>query len=502
MNKLRLLSILPIFIAGLLLALLFDVLHAADSFQDPYVDNGSELSAIPSKISYQGVYSQDDVNVSGNRDMVFQLFANESCSGSALQSITKNDVSLHNGLFNVVLEVNMAHFNGQELWLQVQIDGNNFGCEQILPSPYALYSTSTDFHNLLGTTLTGLNSPVVITGTYSALPLSPGAAVGAPLVVSNVLTTGMGVRVLNATYGLYVDQAQWYGLWISQAGLYGIVSHGNDIGVMGQANSTGANFGLYGNTLSPSGTGVYGTATATSGTTYGVQGVASSTSGYGVYGTNTGVGVYGQSTGTSGYGGRFESNQYRGMYAKGGFNWYDAYIDGHNDAFGLYVQDGITTPGNISKGGGSFKIDHPLDPENRYLYHSFVESPDMMNIYNGNVVLDENGEAWVQLAEWFEALNIDYRYQLTPIGGPGPNLYIAQKIENNRFKIAGGTAGLEVSWQVTGIRNDPYAQAYRIPIEEDKPQHERGTYLHPDAYGVPHELGVHHLLREAEDMDE
>jgi hypothetical protein len=479
MNKLRLLSILPIVIAGLMLTLLFDALKAADSFQDPSVDSGSELSSIPAKISYQGVYSQDDVNVSGNRDMLFRLFANDSCSGSPLQSITKNNVSLHNGLFNVVLDVNTAHFNGQELWLQVQIDGNDFGCEQILPSPYALFSASTDFQNLLGQTLTGLNSPMVITGTYSALPLTPGAAVGAPMVVSNVLTTGMGVRVLNATYGLYVDQAQWYGLWISQAGLYGIVSHGNDIGVLGRATSSGANSGLYGE--------------------------SSSLSGRGVFGTNTGVGVYGQSTGTStpnSYGGYFVSNNRRGMYAIGANGWYDAYIDGHNDGVGLFVRDGISTPANISSGSGSFKIDHPLDPENRYIHHSVVESPDMMNIYNGNVVLDENGEAWVQLAEWFEALNIDYRYQLTPIGGPGPNLYIAQKIENNRFKIAGGTAGLEVSWQVTGIRNDPYAQAYRIPVEEDKPQHERGTYLHPDAYGVPHELGVHHLLREAEKMDE
>jgi hypothetical protein len=360
---------------------------------------------------------------------------------------------------------------------------------------------SIDLHDHLGQTWTGLNNPKVITGTYSALPLTPGAPVGAPLVVSNILTTGMGVRVLNATYGLYVDQAQWYGLWISQTGLYGIVSNGNDIGVVGQASSTGTNYGIYGNSSSTSGTGMYGVATANSGTTYGVRGIANSTGGYGVYGANSGTGVYGLSTGTSAansYGGYFVSNQRRGLYAKGAGNYYDAYIDGNNDGFGLYALDGITTPGNVSKGGGSFKIDHPLDPQNQYLYHSFVESPDMMNIYNGNVILDGNGEAWIQLPGWFQALNIDYRYQLTPIGGPGPNLYIAQKIVNNRFKIAGGTAGLEVSWQVTGIRNDPYAQANRIPIEEDKPQHERGTYLHPAAYGVADALGVHHVIKEME----
>jgi hypothetical protein len=140
--------------------------------------------------------------------------------------------------------------------------------------------------------------------------------------------------------------------------------------------------------------------------------------------------------------------------------------------------------GNLTKGGGSFKIDHPLDPENQYLYHSFVESPDMMNIYNGNIILDENGEAWVELPEWFEALNKDFRYQLTPVGAPGPNLYIAEKIKDNHFKISGGEPSAEVSWQVTGIRHDPFAETNRIPVEETKPPEEQGTYLHPEAYGA------------------
>ncbi len=141
--------------------------------------------------------------------------------------------------------------------------------------------------------------------------------------------------------------------------------------------------------------------------------------------------------------------------------------------------------GTLTKDGGSFKIDHPLDPENKYLSHSFVESPDMMNVYNGNVVLDDAGEATVELPDWFEALNKDFRYQLTPIGAPGPNLYVAEEITNNQFRIAGGKSGLKVSWQVTGIRQDAYANAHRIPVEEDKPEAERGTYRHPELYGEP-----------------
>ena len=154
-----------------------------------------------------------------------------------------------------------------------------------------------------------------------------------------------------------------------------------------------------------------------------------------------------------------------------------------NEAITLNGQDGdISITGNLSKGSGSFKIDHPLDPENKFLSHSFVESPDMMNIYNGNVILDEEGSAWVTLPEWFEALNKEFKYQLTCIGGFA-QVYIAEEITNGRFKIAGGSEGLKVSWQVTGVRQDPFAELNRIQVEEEKPADQRGTFLHPSAYG-------------------
>ena len=150
----------------------------------------------------------------------------------------------------------------------------------------------------------------------------------------------------------------------------------------------------------------------------------------------------------------------------------------------------VTITGTLSKGGGSFKIDHPLDPENRYLSHSFVESPDMKNVYDGNVVLDAKGEATVTLPDWFEALNKDFRYQLTALGAPGPNLYVADEIADHRFRIAGGTPGGKVSWMVTGIRQDAWANQNRIPIEQEKPADERGRYLHPAAFGLPLDKGI------------
>jgi hypothetical protein len=146
---------------------------------------------------------------------------------------------------------------------------------------------------------------------------------------------------------------------------------------------------------------------------------------------------------------------------------------------------GVNVVGTLTKTTGSFKIDHPLDPANKYLYHSFVESPDMMNIYSGVIVLDANGEAVVGLPDWFEALNRDFRYQLTPVGAPGPNLYIAEEVASNQFKIAGGKPGSKVSWQVTGIRQDVYANAHRIQVEVDKAPTDRGHYLFPELYGAP-----------------
>ena len=138
--------------------------------------------------------------------------------------------------------------------------------------------------------------------------------------------------------------------------------------------------------------------------------------------------------------------------------------------------------GILSKGGGAFKIDHPMDPENKYLLHSFVESPDMLNIYNGKVETGKDGKAWVELPGYFESLNRDFCYQLTVIGSFAQAI-ISKEITSNRFEIATDIPFTKVSWQVTGIRNDPFAQMHRIPNVMDKEPENRGTYLHPKAYG-------------------
>ncbi len=122
----------------------------------------------------------------------------------------------------------------------------------------------------------------------------------------------------------------------------------------------------------------------------------------------------------------------------------------------------LAVVGSVSKGSGTFAIDHPLDPENKILYHSFVESPEAKNMYNGIAVLDAEGSAVIALPDYFDALNGTVRYQFFPLEQAMPNLYIKTEEKNNSFEIAGGVPGGRVSWQITGVRHDPYILANPI----------------------------------------
>jgi roadblock/LC7 domain-containing protein len=238
-----------------------------------------------------------------------------------------------------------------------------------------------------------------------------------------------------------------------------------------------------------------------SGTDIGVTGLVNAYSGVGdkigVHGTADGGSGTGSKIGVSGLATGGGTDELYGVqaYAHGSSYTYGVYAADDGGGYAGYF-DGLLHASSVTSSVKAFKIDHPLDPENSYLYHSSVESPEMKNVYDGVAYLDGSGEAWVELPEWFEALNRDFRYQLTAIGAPGPDLYIADKISGNRFRIAGGRPGMEVSWQVTGIRHDPAADAHRIQVEVTKPERERGKYLDPEAYGVGEQSGMHYELRQ------
>ena len=251
------------------------------------------------------------------------------------------------------------------------------------------------------------------------------------------------------------------------------------------------------------------------------DGSANQASGTGVYGESGWRGVFGRNPGTAagvqaiGVHGRSEGSSYTsagyGVYAEavgtGPKNYgiyafasgaattnYGIFAQATGTGYAGYFQGNVNITGSISKGSGTFKIDHPLDPENKYLYHSFVESPDMMNIYNGNIVTDANGDANVALPDYFEALNKDFRYQLT-VMGIFAQAIIAEKINGNHFKIKTDKPNVEVSWQVTGIRQDKYAEAHRVIPEVDKEPQYKGYYLHAAEWNLPESKSIDYLTK-------
>jgi trimeric autotransporter adhesin len=207
-------------------------------------------------------------------------------------------------------------------------------------------------------------------------------------------------------------------------------------------------------------------------------------------GGGNGVTAYGGGGGGGGgTGGIFQGGSAlyggNGIYATGGARNSNDGIDGTAG----YFDGDVFATGSIDSENAITKIDHPLDPANKYLSHSSVESSEMKNMYDGTVTTDASGDAVVELPDWFEAINRDFRYQLTVIGQFAQAI-VDKKISGNSFAIKTDKPNVEVSWQVTGIRQDAWANAHRTPVEQQKDARERGHYLHPELYGAPEEMSV------------
>jgi hypothetical protein len=293
--------------------------------------------------------------------------------------------------------------------------------------------------------------------------------------VQGANNSGVGVKG-NSDSAVGVD-----GSSTSRVGVRGFSSEST--GVFGHSADDNGN-GVYGTVgdfghSGPQGIGVAGDTFNTDGT--GVQG-RSFSSGNGVYGSSpNGVGVLAHTTSGIAVDGISESGTAVYGHRK---DTYDP-INAPNSVAG-YFDGGI----KVVNGPKAFQIDHPLDPQNKYLVHNAVESSEMKNVYDGVARLDKEGTAWVELPEWFEALNGDFRYQLTAVGGSAPELHVAEEVSENRFKIAGGEEGMKVCWQVTGSRKDPWAAANPFEVEQEKPEEERGRYLEPSLYDAPEEQRV------------
>ncbi|HSN75945.1 MAG TPA: hypothetical protein VL334_12795 [Anaerolineae bacterium] len=426
--------------------------------------------------TYQGRLIDGGIAANGAYDLRFRLFDAATGGAQVGATLLSPDVPVSAGYFTVVL--NFAdYFDGEARWLEVEVrPGASTGSYTPLTPrtslagvPYALGLRPGATVNTTAVNVPALrlNAPDANSNALVATGNGNGYAVVYAEDVSTVFgyglygksTRGDGVRGLSQNGTGVSGEGFDYGVE-GYGGLYGVFASGETGGVRGESTS-GAAFAT--GVLGKFNTGISGPGPSSSGVRGGNSGVGGN--GIGVWGEHDGAGygVYG-STPPGGYG---------VVGSNGGSN-----SSGYAGSF----NGRVAVIGTLSKGGGSFKIDHPLDPANKYLSHSFVESPDMMNIYNGNVTTGADGYATVILPDWFEALNRDFRYQLTVIGQFAQAM-VAEEIKDNQFRIQTDQPGVKVSWQVTGIRHDPFAEAYRILVEEEKTGDERGRYLYPDVYG-------------------
>ena len=456
--------------------------------------SGPQVPAAPvsTTFTYQGRLTDGGSPANGVYDLRFSLFDDANAGAQVGSTVTVDDVPVSGGYFTVALDFGAMAFQGAARWLKVEVrpSASAGSYTALTPRtalagvPYALSLRPGATVNTTTTDVPALN--LNASNANSNALVATGNGLGYAVVYAeNLSTSGYGLYGKSdggtAVYGeSNVGSAEDPGIGVSgYSPDYGVRGEGY-IGVWGEGFDTG----VYGR---GAGRGVEGRTTSSDAFTYGVYGVTGGgSSSAGVSGIHvgpgpSGIGVWGEHNGT-GYGvyGNTPPGGYGVVGSNGGSN-----TSGYAGSF----NGRVAVIGTLSKGGGSFKIDHPLDPANKYLYHSFVESPDMMNIYNGNVTTDADGFATVTMPDWFEALNQDFRYQLTVIGQFAQAI-VAEEIDGNQFRIQTDKPLVRVSWQVTGIRQDAYANAHRIPVEEDKPADEQGLYLHPTELGEPAELGL------------
>jgi len=358
----------------------------------------------------------------------------------------------------------------------------------------SVYAENTNTGNPYNTIQGSSNSTNAYTSAVAGYYDGTNQGVGVYGSVYNASSTGvagvMGVNNrTNGGYGIYgqgfnggvgeTNDAGGAGLWgqnnngTGSGNACGVIGDGN-YGVWGQTSYGQAGvFGL--NTRTTGGHGVWGQGVN------GVVGESVQINGYGVWGSNTattdpGTGVAG--VGVTGVAGQSTNTSLSyGIYS---------YDDG-----GIYNQ--LDVGGNFYAGGTkSFRIDNPLDPENKFLIHYSIESNEVMNIYRGSVQLDANGEATVKLPDYFPAVNKNFSYNLTPVGAPAPNLYIKQKIQNGEFIIAGGTPNQEIDWVVYAERNDKYMQQHPEcrETQPEKTGRYKGKFVHPQLWGQPESKGI------------
>lgn len=358
-----------------------------------------------------------------------------------------------------------------------------------------------------GTGVIGWANSTTGTGILGVAASSTGPTIGVSAL--NYSTAGTGLlAVANAatgqTFGVQGHSSSTDGVGVLGQVTHTVDNYSRGIGVKGvvdSPNSYDPTYGVYGTINSAYGAGVAGTSTSPLGGVgvrgqvargIGVLGWANGLSGVGTGGyfradSDGGWAVVGEATdyNGTGMGGDFTSNGGWGTGISGEATFqssqtYGVFGRAYSTSYAVFANGKMG-----ASGAKSFRIDHPLDPAHKYLYHYSAEGPEPQNIYNGNIVTDERGEAWVQLPEYYAEINKDPKYQLTVLSGGEDfvQAMIAREIEGNRFKIRTSKPGVKVSWEVKAHRNDRWVREYGTPVESDKEGPEDGRYQHPELYG-------------------
>jgi len=315
------------------------------------------------------------------------------------------------------------------------------------------------------------------------------------LSCSNIYDNGTTVQIgsttlTNSKLGILNSDYNIYGLYISSCGT-GIYASGTCTGyngIEGKGNIAGV-FGYNSQTGESGASGRLGYNESGS-TFYGVYGYYNS-SHYGYIGSSN-YGVYGRATSTNGDAGVYG---YNGSGAWGALGYYTG-----GSVYAGYFSGNVRITGSISKGSGSFLIDHPLDPLNKTLRHNFVESPWNMCVYPGKVKLDATGKAEVKMPEYYKALvkEDEAIVQITPVGRPF--LTGCEWSEDFSTLIIYGEPDRDVYYTVMADRDDPVIHQLYKPVEEEKGNGNftKGKLLYPKAYGYPEEMGEDYDKRHGE----
>lgn len=493
----------------------------------------ASMAQAPQGINYQAALrnSSGTPMVSTSVQVRFTVH-DATAAGTTVFQETNTVTTTAQGLMNLVIGSGTAvtgTFSGIDWsngakFLEVEVNtGSGFtsmGSQQMVSVPYALNAGNVPF-TISGTNIYNNNAGNV--GINTATPLAKLHVKGGNEIIRNEFNSIGWQSFYNKN--IYLG---YVGTWTDTADLdFGTSGSGRDVNIVTNATpkltvavtgevgigtsapvtttklqvsgvgSSGGSSPVYNNTIMATSTPTSGTDNSgvyAEGNWRGLfgrnKGKVSRTTALGVYGlvdsattyTSAAYGVYGEVSATGNTG----SSNY-GVYgaarngASGNYSIYGANPGSGASDYAAYFNGKIYAV-SASSSIKAFRIDHPQDPENKYLLHSSIESNDMMNIYNGNITTDASGTATVKLPAYFTALNKDYKYQLTCMGQFAQAI-VLDEIHDNEFRIKTDKPNVKVSWQVAGVRQDAAANYYRIANEVEKPANEKGFYLVPEAYG-------------------